>query len=180
MHSPLWTWLSVCISLMPTSPVSSDRSLLSRAQPAPCNTSPDELTLTLATHLADGTARAHGAQACAGAPPPPPRCGGRGNIILSPVTGLLVLMALTGDTDLWRGGPSLLRLLPASEATSWLIRGAEEERLRPFFIASSTWGYQEIETNIGIISTINVTSVSASRSDLSTSLVSTSILLSQF
>ena len=46
MHSPLWTWLSVCISLMPTSPVSSDRSLLSRAQPAPCNTAPDELTLT--------------------------------------------------------------------------------------------------------------------------------------
>jgi len=35
MVSPLWTWLSVCISLMPMSPDSSDRSLFTRAHPAP-------------------------------------------------------------------------------------------------------------------------------------------------
>lgn len=41
--------------------------------------------MTPASHLtADGAARAHGAQAGAGAPPSPPGGGGRGHIVMSP------------------------------------------------------------------------------------------------
>jgi len=62
--------------------------------------------------------------------------------------GLLRLLLLLD----WR-----MEALDSGSATNWFIRGAEEDLFRPFFIASST-------------------SESASRSDLSISLLSTSIL----
>jgi hypothetical protein len=132
IHRPLCISLSVWISCLPTSPVSSTFSLFSLDQPAPC-----------------------------------PRWAGR-ELEVPGLTGLKevevlhllhllagwILAGLSLAAAVWR-----IELLAASAATSWFIRGADEDLFSPFFIASST-------------------SVSASRSALSTSwqLESTSIL----
>lgn len=46
---------------------------------------------------ADWTTRAHGAEACAGAPPSPPGGGSRGNIIMSPLAGRALSAEATGS-----------------------------------------------------------------------------------